>query len=96
MAALARAAGVTDEALYLEPQSRTTEENLRLSKPILEALGGPELVIVSDGWHLPRALLVARRLGLAAEGSAPKDAPRPKARQLLREAAAHLAYRLKF
>jgi len=55
-------------------------------------------VLVSDFWHLPRARLVARRLGLRAQGAAPTlSGARPlfTARAVLREMAAFLVYALR-
>ncbi len=71
MAALLREAGVPDTEIRMEDTSTTTRENLRFALPILRALGTDRVVIVSDAYHLPRAKLIARRLGLEATGSAP-------------------------
>jgi uncharacterized SAM-binding protein YcdF (DUF218 family) len=68
---LAFEAGVPAGALFREDRSTTTEENLRYALPVLEGMGARQVVIVSEGYHLPRALLVARRLGLTARGAAP-------------------------
>lgn len=57
--------GVPRAALACETRSRSTWENLLRAKPLLES--GP-VWIVTDEPHLPRALLLARRLGIAARG----------------------------
>lgn len=91
MARLCRAAGVPEDGFVLEPRARTTAQNLRLSLPILHRLGATDVVLISDPYHLPRALLVARRLGLRATGSAPRwrdMAPGVALRMSLREALA--------
>lgn len=85
--ALARTMGVPDTALMAETASRNTVENLVMSAPLL---AGRRIVIVSNRWHLPRALIAARLLGIAAEIDGPAGRmswPRT-ARAALREAAA--------
>jgi len=57
--------GVPAGALRCETESRSTWENLLFSKALLE--DGP-VWLVTDEPHLPRALLLARRLGIDARG----------------------------
>jgi uncharacterized SAM-binding protein YcdF (DUF218 family) len=71
MADLLLARDVPEHAIQLEDSSTNTRENLRFALPILETLGTDRIVIVSDAYHLPRAKLIARRLGLHATGHAP-------------------------
>ncbi|MEJ6390932.1 YdcF family protein [Gymnodinialimonas ulvae] len=71
MADLLRSADVPASAIHLEDQSTNTTENLRFALPILRDLGTNRVLIVSDAYHLPRARLIARRLGLHASGTAP-------------------------
>ena len=66
MAALCRGDGVPEAALRRERAAQTTEDNVRLSLPLLRELGAQEVVIVTDRYHAARALLVARRSGLKA------------------------------
>lgn len=61
--------GVRSQAILIEDRSRTTIENLAFSAPILAGNGLHSVLIVSDPLHLRRALLIARRLGLAAAPS---------------------------
>ena len=68
---MCRDAGLPDMALHQEPEAKTTEENLRLALPILYRIGAREVVVISDPYHIPRALMVARRLGLRSRGAAP-------------------------
>lgn len=56
-----RGAGVAPEALVAEPVARNTWENLRLSVGLL---GEGPFHLVTDAWHMPRALLSARSLAL--------------------------------
>lgn len=87
------ALGVPATAVVLEESSTTTFENLANAKALMPP--GVAAVIVSDRWHLPRARLTARRLGLSARGAAPAlDGAHPGRvlRAVLREAAALLWY----
>ncbi|GAB5602076.1 YdcF family protein [Thermus sp. FJN-A] len=67
-----RQRGVPQEALLCETESQNTYENLLFLKP---HLSGP-LLLVTDAPHLGRALLLARLLGLQAEGH-PVPGPYP-------------------
>ena len=87
-------AGVPERAIHPETASRDTLDNIRLALPILARIGTRRVVVVSDAAHLPRALLVARRFGLDARGSAPPHGARlaPQLRLALREIPAYGAY----
>lgn len=94
IATILRAEGVPAAVIHTEADSTSTRENLRLAGPILQQLGAQDVVIVTDLWHLPRALLIARQEGLAATGDGPPwSARRPLnlLRQTLREALAFVA-----
>ena len=85
--------GVPDAVVVLEDRSATTQENLANAKALLPE--NTPAIIVSDFWHLPRARLTARRLGLDATGQAPPLKGSNWARvavALLREAIALLWY----
>ncbi|SDF34338.1 DUF218 domain-containing protein [Thermus arciformis] len=56
--------GVARERLLCETESQSTYENLLFLKPHLRG----RLLLVTDAPHLPRALFLARALGLKAEG----------------------------
>ncbi|MEZ0320780.1 MAG: YdcF family protein [Thermus sp.] len=64
--------GIPREALLCETQSQTTYENLLFLKPHLSG----RILLVTDAPHLPRALFLARLLGLKAEGH-PVEGPYP-------------------
>jgi len=66
----ALAAGVPAAAIVLETSSRTTRENLRLTRAILSADPAPRVLIVSDPLHMVRATQMADDLGYAAQPSA--------------------------
>lgn len=65
------AEGVPEGAIHLEDQSTTTYENLRYARQILEQLTIEDIVIVTDAYHGPRALMVAKALRLSARIAAP-------------------------
>ena len=87
------ARGVPESAVILEEQATTTLENLVNARALLP--GGTPVVIVSDAWHLPRARLAARRLGMQAGGAAASlrgSHPLGILRAALRELGAFLWY----
>lgn len=83
IAALLRAEGVPEAAIRQEAASGTTRENVRFALPIFRALGADQAVIVTDAWHAPRALLIARQEGVRAV-AAPVPWRAQSARTLLR------------
>ncbi|QNT69217.1 YdcF family protein [Defluviicoccus vanus] len=68
MREIALAAGVPNERIIVEDQSRNTFENAVYVGRILRRDGLRRAVLVTDAFHLPRALYCFRRLGLAVEG----------------------------
>ncbi len=74
-AELLRAAGVPAEAISLEENSRSTEENAIHSRAILQANGWQTAIIVSDGYHLFRAYRLFRNEGLLVVTSPAVDPP---------------------
>lgn len=86
-------AGVPAGDVLLEDRSRRTRENIAFALPLIAARAARRVVLVSDGYHLPRARLIARRLGLRATGAAPPPADTPWHKRLysrLREVPAFL------
>lgn len=88
--------GVPDSAVVLEEHSHNTLENIQFSKELLP----PEAtaVIVSDGWHLPRARRIAAQAGLTATTAAARAPNRRRLRQIravLREAVALIWHMLR-
>ncbi|WP_295456574.1 YdcF family protein [uncultured Thiodictyon sp.] len=49
----------------VENRSRTTWENAAYSKPMLERDGVAQVLLVSDAWHLPRAVAACEQAGFA-------------------------------
>jgi uncharacterized SAM-binding protein YcdF (DUF218 family) len=66
---VAAALGVPRRALIAETRSGNTVENLAFAAPLL---AGDRIVLVSNRWHLPRAWLAARAMGLRVEVSGPR------------------------
>ncbi len=70
MRRLARDLGVPRDRIIVEDRARNTFENAIYSGRIARDRGWHRLIIVTDAFHMPRALFVFRRLGLPAEGAA--------------------------
>ncbi len=79
MREMALAAGLPDERIVLEAASANTFENAVNAARILHDRGWRRILVVSDGYHLPRALFVFRRLGLVVDGSAAPASPHDRA-----------------
>ncbi|WP_116131296.1 YdcF family protein [Tropicimonas sp. IMCC34043] len=89
------AQGVAAERILTEPRSTDTFENARYSIALMRAHGLTRALVVSDAYHLPRAILTFRRLGVEAGGAAARwdgKAPLRRAGYWLREAAALPVY----
>lgn len=63
--------GVPASSILSETRSHTTLENATYSARILRRSGGQRVLVVSDRYHLPRAVLCFRTLGFSAHGSGP-------------------------
>jgi uncharacterized SAM-binding protein YcdF (DUF218 family) len=61
MADVARVLGVESKDLVLETESYDTEDEARLIRPIV---GNDRFVLVTSGFHMPRAMALLRRQGL--------------------------------
>ncbi|MCD8508854.1 MAG: YdcF family protein [Bacillus sp. (in: Bacteria)] len=62
--------GVPPEQIFLEPLATNTLENLQNSKVIMEEYGWRSAVIVTDVFHMKRALNIAEDLSIDATGAA--------------------------
>lgn len=63
--------GISPERIIMEDQSTSTYENLSYSKQIIEKNQlGDDTVIITEGYHLTRALYMAESLGINAHGVA--------------------------
>ena len=70
MAAMARDAGIGAENIVIEARSLNTLENAALSAAEMEKRGWRRAIVVTDNFHLPRALFTFRRFGVEVTGSA--------------------------
>ncbi len=70
MAAMARDAGVGAENIVIEARSLNTLENAAFTVAEMEKRGWRRAIVVTDNFHLPRALFTFRRFGIEATGSA--------------------------
>lgn len=65
MAALARASGVPEPNILIEPKASHTEQNMTLSRDLLEASLGADrlrsILLVTIHYHVRRALVAAQR-----------------------------------
>lgn len=84
-----RRLGVPKKALICEEKSTSTWENLLAAKRVF---GGKQVILVTDAPHLPRALMLAKRLGLVARGYPVRG--RFASRYVWRERLLYLAARL--
>lgn len=67
MAAYAVDRGVDEERMILEQRSTSTRENLQYSRELMDKKE-PKIVIVTTAYHVFRALLLARQLGIPCVG----------------------------
>ena len=65
--------GVSEAALRLEDQATNTVEKLKYSREIMNREGWVSAIIVTDAFHVRRALLVAADLGIVASGAPAKN-----------------------
>jgi uncharacterized SAM-binding protein YcdF (DUF218 family) len=79
--------GVPDERIVVEDRARNTFENAVFSGRIVRERGWQRIVVVTDGFHLRRALFVFRTLGFAVSG---EGVPRPNRMSRLGWYRAHL------
>lgn len=68
LARWARQAGVPEEALLVESESRNTRENALFSLPLLEGRGLKSVVLITSAVHMPRSEAIFRKAGYAREG----------------------------
>lgn len=88
-AAIARDAGVPEEAMILEESSTSTEENAREARRLS---GAERVLVVTDAYHVFRAERVFRRHFPHARAVGSAGPPSVRARGALREVFAVTAY----
>jgi uncharacterized SAM-binding protein YcdF (DUF218 family) len=85
--------GLDEHDVVTEDRATSTEENLLLSRALLEERGVTgHLRVVTSGYHVGRAALIARRLGLDADVSGARTAWYFVPSAFLREFVAVLTY----
>lgn len=72
MAELVRSMGVPESAILQEPNSRNTRENAVNVQQLMEARGIRRILLVTSAMHMPRSLMIFKKLGIAAI-AAPTD-----------------------
>lgn len=94
--------GVPNEAIQLDIHARSTEENFACSMPILAELNAHTVLLVTEPWHMPRALYQASRyqgdvelLAAPASTSPEWQGGRARSRHLVSEAVAYLFERVR-
>lgn len=89
--------GTTPDRILIEDQSTSTFENLLFARGIMREHGIVQALIVTDSYHMARALFTAHALDIQAKGDPvpwPKDGPAAALRRAqLREAFALPLYR---
>ena len=67
MGRLLRALGVAEERIVLESRSRDTYENAVLTRRLIDPRPGERWLLITSGWHMPRAIGCFRKAGFAVE-----------------------------
>jgi vancomycin permeability regulator SanA len=75
MRRLATDTGIPQEALILDKEAHSTWESMEKARQIMEQQGWDTALVVSDPFHLQRALLMARDAGFQAYGCPALDSP---------------------
>lgn len=91
--------GVPNEAIQVEIKARSTEENFACSAPLLAQAGARTVLLVTEPWHMPRALYQGSRylelLPAPAAGSPEWRELRPRTQHLVSESIAYLFERVR-
>jgi len=61
------ALGIDPARITLEDKSRTTAENARFSKAIVQPKPGERWILITSAWHMPRAIGSFRAVGFPVE-----------------------------
>ncbi|MBO5516318.1 MAG: YdcF family protein, partial [Schwartzia sp.] len=59
--------GVPDEAIILEPESRTTGENAKFTAEVLKTRGFAQPILVTSAFHMKRSVLNFENNGVAVQ-----------------------------
>lgn len=88
--------GVPEDAVFCDPDSYNTIQNIGNAKTIMEAQGLASAIVVTSDYHLWRALSICKDFGIPATGAGSKNAETwPMAvRNCLQETLSLMKYRL--
>jgi vancomycin permeability regulator SanA len=75
MRRLAEAEGVPQQAMILDLEAHSTWESIARAEEILDQEGWETAIVVSDPFHMTRALLMARDAGIVGYGAPALDSP---------------------
>jgi len=64
---LLEALGVASERISLEDRSRDTHENALFTRRLVDPAPGQRWLLITSGWHMPRAVGCFRKVGFAVE-----------------------------
>jgi uncharacterized SAM-binding protein YcdF (DUF218 family) len=81
MQRVAVAHGIPGASIVLEDQATSTFESALRCRDMLEQRGWSRVLVVTDRYHLTRALLAFRSVGVRAAGSAAPGKPARRLRQ---------------
>jgi uncharacterized SAM-binding protein YcdF (DUF218 family) len=87
--------GIPGEELLVEMESKNTQENILFSKRIIDKLSEndyPNILLVSNRYHIFRALLTAKDLGIQCDGRGSKTKLYFALNAFIREFIAYLYY----
>jgi uncharacterized SAM-binding protein YcdF (DUF218 family) len=59
--------GIEQDRVMLDPQARTTYENALNAKQLANPQPGERWLLVTSGWHMPRAMGLFRKAGFNVE-----------------------------
>lgn len=71
--------GIPQQALVVEARSSNTRENLSFSREIMRKRGLERAIVVTNNFHLERALWICRDLGMDVTGFPAREPLGPKA-----------------
>ena len=86
MAAWLVACGVPETSVVLEPEARSTNENLERSRALFP--DAPHLIVVTSGFHVPRTRVWAWHLGIPVRMVAAPTPESSRAKNYAREVVA--------
>lgn len=86
--------GIPAHVIYEDRKSTDTWENLKNSQALMKNVGFRTAVVITSDYHLPRALAVARTLGMNVTGY-PAWSTKREFRAAKREVFAHIQYTFK-